>query len=88
MTQNSPLPKQSPQIDIEDAENKSKDSSGKKSQGSGIKKQPNSIVNLIGELENFDALVAIFVDGQCLERNEIIIKVVIQELQVDIIQNV
>lgn len=39
----------------------------------------------VGEPSNFDALVAIFVDGQCLERCEVIIKVVIQELQVDII---
>ena len=42
----------------------------------------------MGDPENYDALVAIFVDGQCLERNEVIIKVVIQELQVYIIQNV
>lgn len=52
-----------------------------------LKKEP-QLVNLVGDPSNFDALVAIFVDGQCLERSEVIIKVVIQELQVDIIQNV
>lgn len=46
------------------------------------------MINQVGEPSNYDALVAIFIDGQCLERSEVIIKVVIQELSVDIMQNV
>jgi hypothetical protein len=56
-------------------------------QTTSMKKEPN-IATLVSGPSNYDALVAVFVDGQCLERSEVIIKVVIQELQVDIIQNI
>lgn len=52
-----------------------------------IKSEPD-IINQDGETINKEALIAIFIDNQCLERSEILIKIVIQELNVDIMHNI
>ena len=71
--------------EIEDGQSQSNASQGRGA--ANLKSEPD-VINQVGEPSNYDALVAIFIDGQCLERSEVIIKVVIQELSVDIMQNV
>lgn len=41
-----------------------------------------------GEIKNYYALIAIFDDGQCVHKGELIIKIVIQELQIDVMSSV
>lgn len=41
-----------------------------------------------GEIKNYYALIAVFDDGQCVQKGELIIKIVIQELQIDVMSSV